>query len=189
MTLPSPDRLRLATPNYYASADYQAHTLIQLIDGQKVMGMAPTPRHQDIVGEAYLLLRAIASSQGGKVYLSPIEVELDDYNVFEPDLVYLKPDTRCRVEDKRLVGPPSLVIEVLSPSTARHDRQQKFDAYEAHGVGEYWIIDPLHQTLEAWASEAGGFVKRGTFGPGERYICPLLGAAPIALSLILGLGA
>jgi len=186
MTLLSPSRPRLTARDYYASADYQAHTLIQLIDGQVVIGRAPTPQHQDIIGEVYLELRAIADAQGGKVYFAPIEVELDAYNVFEPDLVYLKPETRCRVDDKRLVGPPDLVLEVLSPSTARYDRQQKFDAYQAHGVGEYWIIDPPHQTLEVWAGESGRFVKRGTFGPGESYACLLLGGALIPLHRILG---
>ena len=61
----------------------------------------------------------IARKLGGKALTSPIEVYLDENNVFEPDVIYLKPDSQCTVGEKRLTGAPELVVEVLSPSTAK----------------------------------------------------------------------
>jgi Uma2 family endonuclease len=84
----------------------------------------------------------------GKAFIAPVELYLDEHNIHEPDVLYLSPDTRCKVEEKRLRGAPELVIEVLSPRTARYDRQEKYRAYEQHQVSEYWIVDPVHETVE-----------------------------------------
>jgi Uma2 family endonuclease len=64
----------------------------------------------------------------------------------------------------RIRGAPDLVVEVLSPSTAKYDRGGKYEAYEKHAVREYWIIDPLHQTIEIWISGKGRkFDRKGSF--------------------------
>ncbi len=151
-----PTRTRIAAEEYFQLPEYEQHDLIQLIDGEVIIGMAPIPKHQDIVRDILFLFTLVSRNKGGITYASPIEVFLDQHNVFEPDVLFLKPDSECTVGDKRLTGAPDLVVEVLSPSTAKHDRKQKHTAYEQHGVKEYWIVDPAHEVIEVWTLNDGG---------------------------------
>jgi Uma2 family endonuclease len=64
----------------------------------------------------------------------------------------------ANVKPKHLEGPPDLAIEVVSPESVARDRQQKFAEYQAAGVREYWIVDPMAQTIELFALQGGGFV-------------------------------
>lgn len=63
------------------------------------------------------------------------------------------------VTDRGIEGPPDLVGEVVSPSTATRDRGIKLGRYRLHGVAEYWVVDPDEHTVDVWdvagdASEA-----------------------------------
>lgn len=171
---------RITATEYYQLPEYEQHTLIQLIDGQVVMGMPHLLRHQAIVREILVFLTLFARQHGGTVYDSPVEVYLDEHNVYEPDVLYIAPDnTTCQLEEKRIVGVPDLVVEILSPSTARYDRGRKYRAYEEHGVREYWIVDPAHDTLEVWTQEDGTpnerhFQRMGAYAPGLRFTSTVL---------------
>jgi len=161
---------RIAAADYFQLPEYEQHNLIQLIDGEVIIGMPPIPKHQSIVGEILVLLILIARKTGGRAFTSLIEVFLDEHNIFEPDVLYIKPDSACVVEEKRLIGAPDLVVEVLSPSTAKFDRQQKYQAYEQHGVGEYWIVDPLHELIEVWTlGDDGRFNRQGAFSKDDTF--------------------
>lgn len=166
--------------------DYDHHDVIELIDGKIVIGVTHTPAHQRVVREVLFLLTSVSRQTGGEAFVSPIEVFLDDLNVYEPDVLYLKPNSRCVVGDKRLTGAPDLVIEVLSPSTAKVDRQEKYAAYEQHGVGEYWIIDPAHGLIEVWMLGAGGtFIRSGVFAYGDSFMSATLGVT-VEVQTLLG---
>ena len=159
-----PTRTRINATDYFNLADYKEHNLIQLIDGEVIIAMPSIPKHQDVVREILVLLTLIARKIGGKAFDSPIEVYLDENNVFEPDVLYLTVDSQCTIGEKRLTGAPELVVEVLSPSTAKYDRQQKYQAYEKHGVNEYWIVDPVHETIEVWTlNKDGKFERQGAY--------------------------
>ena len=147
-----PTRTRITAREYYQLPDYKQNDLIQLINGEVIIGMPPMLKHKDIVREILIILALIARKLGGKAYDSPIEVRLDDNNVFEPDVLYIQPDNLAitQQDEKRIVGAPNLVVEVLSPSTAKFDRQEKYQAYEQHGVNEYWIVDPVYEVVEVW---------------------------------------
>lgn len=165
-----PTRTRITAADYYQLPEYAQHNLIQLIDGEVIVDMPPIPRHQDIVREILILLAMIARRTGGKAYAAPIEVYLDDHHIFEPDVLYLKPDSQCVVGEKRLTGAPDLVVEVLSPGTAKYDRQEKYRAYQRHGVGEYWIVDPVYAVIEVWTLGADGlFVRQGAYAGDETF--------------------
>jgi Uma2 family endonuclease len=165
----------MTTAEYYQLPEYAEHDLIQLIDGEVVIGMPPIPLHQAVVGEVLFLLMTIAKKQGGRAFTAPLEVYLDEYNSYEPDVLYLTPDSPCQVEAKRLTGAPDLVVEVLSTSTAKLDRDEKYRAYERHGVREYWIIDPLHQTVEVWYRVEGRFVYQQAYAGEDTFASPVLG--------------
>jgi Uma2 family endonuclease len=90
-------------------------------------------------------------------FVSPIDVVLDDQNIVQPDVIYLAEDRLPAIEDQ-IQGPPSLVVEVLSPSTANRDRQEKLDLYARFGVPEYWIVDPEMRSIDFLVNDDGRFV-------------------------------
>lgn len=180
------ERTRLSAAEYYQLPEYQQHDLIQLIDGEVIIGMPPKLRHQYIVGKVFYLLMTIANQRDGQAFVAPTEVYLDEDNVYEPDVIYLKPDTACRSEDRGLVGAPDFVVEILSPSTAKYDRQQKYDAYQRHGVGEYWIVDPAYDVIEVWTlGEDGTFKRQGAYAGDDTFPSKTLGT-DVAVKAIFG---
>lgn len=166
---------KITATDYFEFSEYKNHDSIELVDGEVVIVMPPVLKHQAIVAEIFYWIMTIAKKRGGRAFTAPTEVYLDEHNIYEPDVLYLKPDTKCLAEEKRLVGSPDLVVEVLSPSTAKHDRQQKYRAYERHGVGEYWIVDPLHDLIEVWVHENGHFKRVGAYGVDDTFESRILG--------------
>lgn len=177
-------RTRISADEYYAAPAYAQHDLIQLIDGEIVTAMPPVPLHQRIVREIFYFLITFSKNKGGEALASPIEVFLDEYNIFEPDVLYLKPGSACTIGEQRLTGAPDLVVEVLSPGTAKYDRQQKFCAYEAHDVAEYWIVDPAHGVIEVWTRVGGQFRLHGAYAGDDAFTSPTL-AEPVAVRPLL----
>jgi Uma2 family endonuclease len=123
----------------------------ELHEGELSVTPAPSPTHQRILGKLNDLLRRHVEDHGrGEVFLSPIDVVLDDTTVVQPDLVYLDPTRASRVSERGIEGPPTLVVEILSPSTAAIDRNRKLQLYARHGVTHYWIVDPGARTVEGY---------------------------------------
>jgi Uma2 family endonuclease len=111
-------------PTRLCAADFAAlpddRHPVELMDGV-VLEMSPlTPLHQTAVVQLVLLLNRLRPD--GRVFVAPIAVYLDDLNVVEPDVLWLTPQTTCQITATRLEGAPDLVVEILSPSTARHDK-------------------------------------------------------------------
>lgn len=169
-----PTRTAIQAEAYFQLPEYAKHDLIQLINGEVVIGIPPVPAHQDIVGDIFVFLKGYVKQHGGKTYTAPIEVYLDEDNVYEPDILYIFPDSACTVEEKRLIGAPDLVVEVLSPSTARYDRREKYNTYEKHSVREYWIVDPVHKTLEVSIHQSGQFQRLNAYSTSDTFTSPLL---------------
>ncbi|MBK8027598.1 MAG: Uma2 family endonuclease [Chloroflexi bacterium] len=177
--------VKITADTFYALPEYAANEFIELIDGKVVIGVGARTKHQSIVVKCILLMGRILPQQGGQIFTSRTEVALDEFNIYEPDVLYLAPDTRCVVEEKRIVGAPELVVEVLSPSTAKIDRMQKFRAYERHGVREYWIADPANETLEVWLLRDGKFELLGIFAAGDTFDSAVLAGLKVAAAEIL----
>lgn len=173
---------RTTAETYFDLPAYASEPLIQLIDGEVVIGVPPLLRHQDIVGNIYSLLRAYAKQHGGLAYFAPAEIVLDDTNVYEPDALYVSPEPICTVQAKRILGPPDLVAEVLSPSSVKHDRETKYKAYERHGVREYWIADPLNTYVDVFVLQGGAFVKQGLYVPGDTFASTVLAGQTVTVA-------
>jgi Uma2 family endonuclease len=144
----------------YRRADYLAlpdEPRCELIYGRFFMSPSPSALHQVVVLALATRLRDIARSVGGLVLAAPMDVTLAEHSVVQPDLLYLRPEHRSRVVD-RVEGAPDLVVEVLSPGTARRDRAQKLGLYAEAGVAEYWLVEPRDRQIEFLANEAGRFV-------------------------------
>jgi Uma2 family endonuclease len=149
----------------------------QLLHGEVISMTAPELAHQDAVGNIFVLFKEASKTYGGKAYVAPVDVYLDDVNIPQPDVVWLAPDSRCQpLGGKSLSGPPDLIAEVLSPSTARIDKRVKFRLYEKYGVREYWLADPRDQLVEVWQYQDGHFVLLDAYGLGEMFTSALIGA-------------
>lgn len=128
---------------------------IEIIDGEAVMMAPPSRVHQEIVAE---LTRQFGNYLEGKrcrVYPAPFGVRLFERDGESPENVdtMVEPDIsvvcdRNKLDKNGCKGAPDLIIEILSPSTQRHDRLVKLDLYQRAGVREYWIVDPENQTVQ-----------------------------------------
>lgn len=133
----------------------------ELIDGEHYVSAAPNLAHQRIVGRLYFELATFVRQHQelGEVLLGPFDVVLSDFDVVEPDLLFIADNQRHIVTSRNANGPPALVVEVLSPSTRRVDETLKHRLFDERLVGEYWIVDPTRNVVRVHrrtASEPGG---------------------------------
>jgi Uma2 family endonuclease len=135
-------------------------TLCQLINNQLIMSPAPADIHQKILIEiAYLLIDYVKKSKTGSVRMGPSDVYLSKRNVFQPDIYFVANENTEKFGENGFHGAPDLVIEVLSPATAKYDLEDKKNAYEQYGVKEYWCVDPADKSVLGWALQKGEFVS------------------------------
>ncbi|WP_346687290.1 Uma2 family endonuclease [Megamonas hypermegale] len=137
--------------------DIFAETKTELIDGKIVM-MSPRPRISHNRA-CTAISREFSSYLKGKpceAFSDGVDIFLDEKNRFIPDVMIVC--NRDIIHDDGIYGAPDLVVEVLSPTTARFDRGKKKDAYEKAGVKEYWIVDIFSRFVEVYLlSENGRF--------------------------------
>jgi Uma2 family endonuclease len=149
----------------------ETNQIIELIDGDILM-TEPLDVHQEVLHRLVLWLASLG--KGGTTRFAPSGVYFDQFNTFQPDLFWISPqNSRAALgPDKRVWrGAPDLVVEILSPSTAYRDRGHKFATYEAHGVSEYWLIDPEAAFIEVYRLEEGRYARSGIFRSGQAFRC------------------
>ena len=128
----------------------------EIIDGEVfLMAPAPSRGHQEVSGEVFRQLANYLEGKRCKVYHAPFDVRLfekdgdaleDVDTVVEPDIVVVC--DHSKLDDRGCKGAPDMVVEILSPSTQRHDRLVKLGLYQRAGVREYWIVSPDDQTVQ-----------------------------------------
>ncbi|MFN0238901.1 MAG: Uma2 family endonuclease [Aquificaceae bacterium] len=142
-------------------ADYEAlpeGSPYQLIEGELIMSPAPGFEHFGSSFNLVLKLADLVYRAGkGRVIYAPVDLYLDEENAYQPDIMVVLKGSRARITSKGVHGPPDVVVEILSPSTAYYDLTQKKDVYERSGVREYWIVDPLRKSLEVYLNTEKGF--------------------------------
>jgi len=131
----------------------------EIHDGELSVTPTPTFRHQWIVTRLLVALDAhVMAHDLGAVVPSPITVVLANDSIVEPDLVYIEKSRMSLVGPRGTIdGAPTLAIEILSPSTARIDRQTKKQLFERYGVPFYWIVDPDAQTIDVYRATDGAY--------------------------------
>jgi Uma2 family endonuclease len=116
----------------------------EIIDGEHYVTACPNTRHQVLLGRLHFEIESYLRQHPGtgRVFLSPFDVVFTMWDVVEPDLLFVASDRANIVTDKNVQGAPSLVVEILSPSTRKTDEQVKRRLFERSGVDEYWLVDP-----------------------------------------------
>jgi Uma2 family endonuclease len=162
----------------------ETNQMVELIKGEIVV-TSVKDIHQAILIAMLLFLKTTFKT--GTWRIAPMDVHLDDENVLEPDIFWVSEDsTRCVVgSDGFWHGAPDFVVEILSNSTKRRDREVKFNLYERHGVREYWMVEPEAAFLEVYTLREGKYVRLGFFGLGETFKSPVLGDADIPVDALL----
>jgi len=139
----------------YSYSDYmkwQFQERVELIMGKIFPMSAPTTLHQHIIGELFFTMYAFFKHTLCNVILSPIDVRLPvgkQGNTFktvvQPDLCVIC--DKSKIVTQGIIGAPDLVVEILSPSNRQIEMHEKFEAYQASLVREYWIIQPGEQWM------------------------------------------
>ena len=133
----------------------------ELIDGAPyAMSPAPTWTHQAVSSNLHGQLFNFLKGKPYKVFAAPFDIRLNadtaDDTVVQPDLVIVC--DKSKLEDKGgCKGAPDMVVEILSPSTARCDKTKKFRLYQKSGIREYWIVDPDSRTVSVHVLENGKY--------------------------------
>lgn len=147
----------------------------QLLDGEMILAPAPTDKHQAILGDLFVTLyQFVVQNDLGLVRVAPYDVVLSNYDVLQPDILFVSNERRGIITEANIQGAPDLVVEILSPSTQQYDRGYKQTLYARHGVREYWIVDPASETVEVLTESDGGLTLAATYGLTDALVSPLL---------------
>lgn len=133
----------------------------EILEGMLVKEPSPNVMHQRV---SRRLLRILvdffeAFDPEGEVFYSPLDVTFYDITVVQPDLLYVSGEQKQIIKDTRIDGPPTLIVEILSPSTIRKDRLKKMQIYQKVEVRHYWLLDPKEKTLECYALQNGLYAR------------------------------
>lgn len=171
----SVDDISLLEPEAtYSYSDYLKWTFeerVELIEG-KIFHMSPAPRriHQEIDVRFLAKIYNFLEGQKCKVYTAPFDVRFpkdpadpDDkiYTVVQPDICVIC--DRKKLDDAGCKGAPDLIVEILSPHTKKKDLTNKYELYEEHKVGEYWVVFPEERGVEIFDLKGEKFITRGKF--------------------------
>ncbi|NJL05040.1 MAG: Uma2 family endonuclease [Chloroflexaceae bacterium] len=178
----------------WTAADYcwlteRTNRLIELADGRLEVLPMPTEQHQRIVLALYRLLYAyiLATHPHGILLVAPLRLRLSPHRYREPDLLYLHAPDDPRRTDTHWDG-ADLVLEVVSPSNAELDQVTKRREYAAHGIPEYWIVDPLAATLTVLVlpDQQHAYSEHGCFRPGMLATSPTFAGLQLDVQTVFG---
>ena len=147
----------------------------ELIDGELILAAAPSVLHQMVQDNIGLPLSTFVKANSlGKMLYSATDVLLSDTNVVQPDILFVSRERSHILTYDVINGAPDLVIEILSPSTARRDREQKRELYSRFRVPEYWQADTEAHVIVVLTLAGDDYEVAGVYGMGDLLISPLL---------------
>ena len=158
-----------AKKEHYTFADilaWEGNERVEIINGEIFLMASPFRVHQEISGELFRQLANFLEGEKCRVYAAPFAVRLFEKDGDNPEDVdtMVEPDITVVCDKDKLdkhgcKGAPDMVIEILSPSTRRHDRLVKLGLYQQAGVREYWIVDPENKSVQVFLQDGSSFLK------------------------------
>ena len=161
--------------------------LWELADGELYEMPLPNMDHQDLIGCLYCMLGVYldeTSSRLGHAWLG-VGVALSETMLLIPDLVFVSSRRRDVIQPNYVDGVPDLVVEVLS-TNRRHDLTLKRGWYAAAGIPEYWIIDPINDTLTVLELSGAEYVERAALGRSDTLATPIIPGFELQLEDLFG---
>lgn len=157
--------LRLSAREFLAIGETQIR--YELIDGVVVMSPSPTAQHQQLIMDiAYQIRAFLDQSKLGRVFPKldvNLRAALDREVVYRPDIVYVS-NERADIIQKHIIAAPDVLVEISSPDSRQYDSVTKKNDYEAAGVREYWLIDPLESKMTFFVRQGEKFVESAPQG-------------------------
>ncbi len=141
----------------------------EILDGVLVKDPSPNVMHQRVIRRLLRILEDFFCELDpeGEVFIAPLDVTFQDISVVQPDLFYVSGKQKRIVRDARIDGAPTLVVEIISPSSSRKDRVQKLRIYQDARVQHYWLINPEEKTLECFTLRDGLYFLAATGMDGD----------------------
>jgi Uma2 family endonuclease len=178
---------RMTAQEYLATPDETVRS--ELVEGEVVVH-GPTYDHQRVLRDLFVALHdwARAAPRRGEVSW-PLDVLIDERNVFSPDLLWYAEGRAPVRGDERPYPLPALAVEVRSPSTWRYDIGAKKAAYERNGLAELWLVDTRASELFAFRRSVPGgpsFDVALELGAPDTLASPLLPGFALALGTLFG---
>jgi Uma2 family endonuclease len=125
--------------------------IFELIDGEIMKRNYPTASHQKALLKLSMIFQNYLDKKKiGEIYIAPFGVILDDFNVPQPDLIFVNSAKANIIKEEGIFGVPDLLVEIISPSSMKMDKFDKFKTYQKFGVAEYWLIDPKNESIEIY---------------------------------------
>ena len=191
--MPGTDSMKSA--NFGVTLTYDDYLLFpddgkrhELIDGEHYVTPAPILKHQLISGNLHgLIWSYLQQHRIGRVFAAPLDVIFSNFDVVEPDVLYISSERMAQLEPSQWVkGAPNLVVEIGSPSTRRRDETIKHRLYERFGVDEYWVVDPKVKTIKVYRRNEEQYVGVAelTLGNNDTLTTPLLPGLDLPLFTI-----
>ncbi|MEO8541553.1 MAG: Uma2 family endonuclease [bacterium] len=170
--LPANQWPRMTYEEYLGASEIPEHT--EWVDGLVVEMMSVSRRHAEMQVYLIELLQAyLRRFPVGRVYLEPFQMKpSSDLPGRSPDIMVVLERTYDRLRDQFLEGPADLVIEIISQGSEAVDRGDKFYEYEAGGVAEYWLIDPIREVADFYVLDDRGVFRASTSGRFESSVLP-----------------
>jgi len=152
----------------------------EVIEGEFYMVPSPSYQHQTISAHLFRAIdHYVRTHKLGEVSYAPLDVILSEENVLQPDILFVSRERFDIITERNIQGAPDLVVEILSPTTARRDKELKQKVYARFGVREYWLADPNTSTIEVMSLTEAGFERAGLYHEGATLRSPLLGGLSI----------
>jgi Uma2 family endonuclease len=141
----------------FLEIDFEEGYFYELINGIIVKRASPNAEHQRISRHLSRMMdNFIFNNKLGEFFTAPLDVYLTDNDLTQPDLIFVSKE-KAHIVKGFIKGVPDLLVEILSPSTAKTDKGDKRKLYQRCGVTEYWIIDPKSQSIEVYVLEGGSY--------------------------------
>jgi Uma2 family endonuclease len=173
----------LWTEQLYLKLTDQTNQLIEFSDGEIEVLPMPTRRHQVVLALLYELFVAVVRPQGGLVLFSALRMQIRPAKYREPDLLLLLDRNDSRNQDAFWLG-ADLVIEIVSPDDPERDTITKRVDYAEANIPEYWIVNPLTETITVLTLTNGHYVEHGIFQRGGQASSQLLPGFTVAVNEI-----
>ncbi len=145
----------------------------EILDGELAVSPSPKRKHQRIVWRLTHLLDRAVQAGYGEGYTAPFDVLLDERNVVQPDLLFVRSDRLHIITEENVRGAPDLIVEVLSEGTRERDLGAKLRIYARFGVRFYWVVDPDAQTARVYEHAPEGYRELPPLGAGDTLTCAL----------------
>lgn len=148
----------------YTYADYVLWKIkdrLEILKGKILMSPAPAISHQKISGNLYGEVYHYFKGKSCKLFAAPFDVVLKNKkgiedSVVQPDICVVC-DPKKLENDKRCLGAPDLIIEILSSGNTKKEMRDKYELYEEAGVYEYWVVRPIDKEITQFVLENGEY--------------------------------